>query len=48
MGFPYGADEDAAFMATWLELHKLGGISPHLGHFMWNSPKLCGFLGHFR
>ena len=26
MGFPYGVDEDAAFMATWLELHKLGGI----------------------
>ena len=26
MGFPYGADEDAAFMTTWLELHKLGGI----------------------
>ena len=26
MGFPYGADEDAAFMTTWLELHKLGGM----------------------
>ena len=26
MGFPYGIDEDAAFMTTWLELHKLGGI----------------------
>lgn len=26
MGFPYGVDEDAAFMTTWLELHKLGGI----------------------
>jgi len=26
MGFPYGLDEDAAFMVTWLELHKLGGI----------------------
>ena len=26
MGFPYGADEDAAFMTTWLEIHKLGGI----------------------
>ena len=26
MGFSYGADEDAAFMTTWLELHKLGGI----------------------
>jgi len=26
MGFPYGADEDAAFMIAWLELHKLGGI----------------------
>ncbi len=26
MGFPYGADEDAAFMVTWLELYKLGGI----------------------
>ena len=26
MGFPYGVDEDAAFMTTWLELYKLGGI----------------------
>lgn len=26
MGFPYGADEDAAYMTTWLELHKLGGV----------------------
>jgi len=26
MGFPYGADEDAAFMTTWLELYNLGGI----------------------
>ena len=26
MGFPYGIDEDAAFMTTWLELHKLGGV----------------------
>ena len=26
MGFPYGANEDAAFMVTWLELYKLGGI----------------------
>jgi len=26
MGFPYGADEDAAYMTTWLELYKLGGI----------------------
>ena len=26
MGFPYGADEDAAFMITWLELHNLDGI----------------------
>jgi len=26
MDFPYGLDEDAAFMTTWLELHKLEGI----------------------
>lgn len=26
MGFPYGADEDAAFMVAWLELYKLEGI----------------------
>ena len=26
MGFPYGLDEDAAFMTTWLELHKLEGV----------------------
>ena len=26
MGFPYGADEDAAYLVTWLELHKLNGI----------------------
>jgi len=26
MGFPYGADEDAAFMITWMELNKLKGI----------------------
>ena len=27
MGFPYGADEDAAYMTTWLELYKLKGIN---------------------
>ena len=27
MGFPYGADEDAAYLTTWLELHKLKGIN---------------------
>ena len=26
MGFPYGADEDAAYMTAWLELHNLKGI----------------------
>ena len=26
MGFPYGADEDAAFMVSWLELNKLNGV----------------------
>ena len=26
MGFPYGADEDAAFIIAWLELNKLNGI----------------------
>ena len=26
MGFPYGADEDAASMVTWLELNKLDGL----------------------
>ena len=26
MGFPYGLNEDAAFMTTWLELHNLNGI----------------------
>ena len=26
MGFPYGLNEDGAFMTTWLELHKLDGI----------------------
>ena len=26
MGFPYGADEDAAFIIAWLELNKLKGI----------------------
>ena len=26
MGFPYGADEDAAFMTTWLELYRFQGI----------------------
>ena len=26
MGFPYGADEDAAYMVTWLELYGLNGI----------------------
>ena len=27
MGFPYGADEDAAFMTTWLELYRFQGIN---------------------
>ena len=26
MGFPYGADEDAAYMISWLELNKLNGV----------------------
>jgi len=26
LGFPYGADEDAAFMTAWLELYNLHGI----------------------
>ena len=26
LGFPHGADEDAAFIVSWLELHKLNGI----------------------
>lgn len=26
MGFPYGADEDAAYMVSWLELNHLNGI----------------------
>ena len=26
MGFPYGADEDAAYIIAWLELNKLNGI----------------------
>ena len=26
MGFPYGADEDAAFIIAWLELNKFQGI----------------------
>ena len=26
MGFPFGADEDAAFMTTWLELYRFQGI----------------------
>ena len=25
MGFPFGADEDAAFMTTWLELYSFQG-----------------------
>lgn len=27
MGFPFGADEDAAFIISWLELNNLKGIS---------------------
>ena len=27
MGFPYGSDEDAAFIIAWLELNKFKGIS---------------------
>ena len=26
MGFPYGSDEDAAFIITWLELNNFQGI----------------------
>ena len=26
MGFPYGADEDAAYIIAWLELNKLNGL----------------------
>ena len=27
MGFPYGSDEDAAFIIAWLELNNFQGIS---------------------
>ena len=27
MGFPYGADEDAAYIITWLELNKFNGLN---------------------
>jgi len=27
MGFPYGADEDAAYIISWLELNKFNGLS---------------------
>ncbi len=30
MGFPFGADEDAAYMVSWLELNKLNGIKNFL------------------
>ena len=26
MGFPYGADEDAAYIIAWLELNNMNGI----------------------
>ena len=26
IGFPYGVNEDAAYMTSWLELHKLEGL----------------------
>ena len=26
MGFPFGADEDAAYIVAWLELNKLKGV----------------------
>ena len=26
MGFPYGADEDAAYIIAWLELNNLNGV----------------------
>ena len=44
MGFPYGADEDAAFIITWLELHKLNGIKK-LAKIIDNLDKK--FNGHF-
>ena len=27
MGFPFGADEDAAYVVAWLELNKLKGVN---------------------
>ena len=27
MGFPYGADEDAAFIIAWLELNNFKGVT---------------------
>ena len=27
MGFPFGADEDAAYIVAWLELNNLNGVS---------------------
>ena len=40
MGFPYGSDEDAAFIIAWLELNNFQGShwAPHLIHIeTWNK-----------
>ena len=45
MGFPYGADEDAASMVTWLELNKLDGLK----NFAKISKKINNnFSGNFK
>ena len=30
MGFPYGADEDAAYIIAWLELINLNGVKKRI------------------
>ena len=45
MGFPYGADEDAASMVTWLELNELDGLK----NFAKISKKINNkFSGNFK
>ena len=46
LGFPYGADEDAAFIISWLEAFELSGI--HLfaniqkkGYVELETPNMC-------
>jgi len=46
LGFPYGADEDSAFIITWLELYNLDGVHLLASNINKFDQKFDGVIDH--